>query len=774
VTKRDRAAREGRKGDEAEKDATPTTVVAEFAKGTQVDRYVLEEAIGEGGTGQVYRAFDATTNRYVAMKVLGKSASDTMRERFLREIEVQANLRHPNIMPVFDRGEFEGRPYFTMELLYRPFTLTQIVDMAQGGTIGRYTTLRPFEEPKNLVRDVMIPVCEAIYVANVENGVVHRDLKPDNVLVDSRTLRPYVIDFGICHVLERRERFSTTVLAPTAEDAGIVGTPRFLAPEQARGAVHERTDVWGLGAILLFLFSGEAPIAASAAITRAELKRRIEALREAQAAAQAAGDERKADLCAEKLARLEDQGLRTLDDLFHDAREGVYAATPSSMPASLAAVARKALAPKTADRYVNARQMAGDLHAWMKGTKALAHAEHGHATGVAVESAKRALKRWLVTGLLLGGAAALGFFVAAAWKGGKGASAAGRLDDVLRDLDHLQNDAKTLGERASSMSALDAGRAYDILASRLERLRERIDASPGSASDLQSVRNRAQFVAQRFGPSWVRVKAPGGVKVDVVDVGRDRTDREQPAATMALKPGEYRFAVGTRFRAPLRIPYAYRDEHRSPDSDREAVVATVDIPVDPASVPEGMVLVAGASVAHRGPPFSEAPAVSAELKSFLIDEFEVRNRAWAQFLDSVADEGERARLVPATGFQQKPDDAKRFQTMSGFEDLPVLGVSADDALAFCAWRTKKDGATTRLPNEAEWVLVAGGAFREYVLPGGALGTPAEVAGPLRKVTDVPDLGDEPFEAAIRRLRWQGRTARDPKAGLRCVREISAP
>ena len=94
-------------------------------------------------------------------------------------------------MPVFDRGELpDGRPYFTMELLYTPWTLQDIVERRDAGTLARYTTLKPLMEIERLVQDVLIPVADGIYVANVENGVVHRDLKPGNVLVDSRTLRP--------------------------------------------------------------------------------------------------------------------------------------------------------------------------------------------------------------------------------------------------------------------------------------------------------------------------------------------------------------------------------------------------------------------------------------------------------------------------------------------------------------------------------------------------------------------------------------------------------
>jgi len=114
-------------GAKPEKDTTSkkqaADLVGEFAKGDELGRYTIESVGGIGGTSTVYSAFDPTTNRSVALKVLAKDSTDVMRSRFLREIEVQANIRHQNIMPVFDRGELDdGRPFFTMEKLYKPWT----------------------------------------------------------------------------------------------------------------------------------------------------------------------------------------------------------------------------------------------------------------------------------------------------------------------------------------------------------------------------------------------------------------------------------------------------------------------------------------------------------------------------------------------------------------------------------------------------------------------------------------------------------------------------
>jgi serine/threonine protein kinase/formylglycine-generating enzyme required for sulfatase activity len=808
--------------EEAREEATE--IVAELPAGTPLGRYTIEAPIGQGGMSTVYRAFDPTTNRYVAVKLMALHVSEAGRQRFLREIEVQANLRHPNLMPVFDRGEHEGRPYFVMELLYRPFTLTEIVEMARDGRISRYATLRPLEKMENLVRDVLVPVTEGVAIANIENGVVHRDLKPDNVLVDSRTLRAYVIDFGICHVLERRTKLASSVLAPTAEDAGILGTPRFLAPEQARGAVHERTDVWGLGAILHYCLSGEAPIEAASPITRAELKRRTEALREAEKAARTAGDDARAELCASKLARLEDTGLRTLDDLFRDAREGRYTPLPANAPKPLVAIAQKAMAPKTAERYVNPRSLSADLQAWVAGTPTRAMAEQGSSAAAVVQTVGGALRRHLVTGVLVVLGLAAGWLLASSRAPAAGGATAGgaeaRLADVLHDVERLEKEAEAFGADAARLDSREAARAYDLLHGRADDLRARL-AALGGVRHADEATARLAAVANRFGPPRVRlVLAPGSEPAVVEDVSRGGKQAPAAAGDVAFAPGEHVLRVGSHdagagkepFRVPIRVPLVVRAAGES--AERAPPIATVTVPLAPDAVPAGLALVVPGpgKVEYRGPPFGLAPAVPVEVRPFLIDRNEVTNREWARFLAAIQDDAERARRMPAAEFTPDAEHPKHFMAFAGTEDLPVIGVSPEDVLAYCAWRSKRDGAVVRLPTEAEWA-VAAGVQSGHALPAGSTGDvyDADYVGALKPVGKVRDrdtsaygvrgllgnaremvlevrsapgapptflvkgaaVGDEPHAAAIRRVRPLAKDARDPATftGFRCVREI---
>lgn len=809
-----RSAREKRQ-DEAKAREEAPALEAEFAAGAEVGRYRIEEVVGQGGTGTVYRAFDPTTNRSVALKVLLKDVSEGMRQRFVREIEVQANIRHPHIMPVFDRGELpDGRPFFTMELLYKPFTLTDIVERRERGTLARYATLAPLGQIEKLVTDVIVPVAEGLYVANVENGVIHRDLKPDNVLVDSRTLRPYVIDFGICSVLDKAGKLSGgVVVSPTAEDAGIVGTPRFLAPEQARGSVGPRTDVWGLGALLHFCVTGEPPIAPATGITRAELKGRIEALKEARDAALAAENDKRVELADEKLARLQDPGLRTLDDMFRDAREGRYPPLPSSTPSALAAVVRKAMSVEPGDRYVNVRQVAGELTSWVEGARVRALSEAGGADA-AVDSAKRAIRHSWVPVAAAAAGLVVGLLVGGSYSRILRTSSGDALAGLQASIGAFKREVDTAQVEGEAAVGAEAARLYRVLAQRAEGLRQAIgEEPPGSSRD--SLLEQFGYQAQRVAPSRVRLAAPAGYDAWVAErqgpLGRERVELK-PGDENLLPPGDWTVlgavregeALRERVRVPLRLPFVVRKEGVA--ASREAPAAAVEVPLAPAQVPEGMVLVVGGSLRLRQPPYADASAAPTTVKSFLLGRTEVSNSEYAQWLATLP-EAEAQQRMPSVGFVRDPS-ASRPALVRGGENLPVVGVRPQDARAYAAWRGKRDGATVRVASEAEWMLAAGAAAG-WVLPGGREGSssdgvfqvafgpvgahPVDVGphgvqgllGNARELVEpvegsVPSggmlvkgagLGDAPSAGATGLVRVQEAHERHPTTGFRLARDI---
>jgi serine/threonine-protein kinase len=211
----------------------------------KIPGYEVREVLGAGGMGIVYKARHQRLKRDVALKMLlaGPYARPQERERFLREAEAVAALRHANIVQVHDAGDFEGRPYFTMELV-------------EGGSLAQRLagTPRPPREAASLVATL----AKAVEVAH-RSGIVHRDLTPGNILLTADGT-PKIADFGLARRLEGGVELTLSGVP--------VGTPSYMAPEQARGqrhAIGPATDVYALGAILYEMLTGRPPFRAETA-----------------------------------------------------------------------------------------------------------------------------------------------------------------------------------------------------------------------------------------------------------------------------------------------------------------------------------------------------------------------------------------------------------------------------------------------------------------------------------------------------------------------------
>jgi serine/threonine-protein kinase len=252
---------------------TPTVVGAptpQSAALPQVPGYQVEAVLGRGGVGVVYRAQHLRLHRPVALKMLlaGVHAQPEERERFLREAEAVAGLRHPNVVQLYDVGEVDARPYFTMELV-------------EGGNLAQKLAGAPL--PAREAATLVAAVAEAVHAAHT-SGIVHRDLKPGNILLQRKSsskseirnpksesssdfgfrisdFEPKVTDFGLARRLEGGDGLT---LSGTP-----VGTPSYMAPEQARGhrrAIGPATDVYALGAILYECLTGRPPFRAETGV----------------------------------------------------------------------------------------------------------------------------------------------------------------------------------------------------------------------------------------------------------------------------------------------------------------------------------------------------------------------------------------------------------------------------------------------------------------------------------------------------------------------------
>jgi serine/threonine protein kinase len=215
-------------------------------------RYELVGKIGQGGMGTVFRVQDRELDRPVALKVLHTRVSDPeAAARMMREARVLARLEHPSIVPVHDSGVLpDGRFYYTMKLVRG-----KRLDECVSASTSLAERLR-----------LLLKICDAMSFAHA-HGVLHRDLKPQNIMLGTYG-EVLVMDWGIAKERGASERIQGETTNGDSEQPGqtapgtVVGTPGYMAPEQARGEVShidERSDVYALGAILCFLLTGLAP-----------------------------------------------------------------------------------------------------------------------------------------------------------------------------------------------------------------------------------------------------------------------------------------------------------------------------------------------------------------------------------------------------------------------------------------------------------------------------------------------------------------------------------
>ncbi len=297
----------------------------------QGTKYRILGLLGRGGMGAVYIAEDVELDRKVALKVTANgSAPEELAARLRREARVIARLEHPSIVPVHDVGVLpDARVFYTMKLV-------------RGRQLDVWLADDP---PRPAVLRVFQRICEAVAFAH-DNGVIHRDLKPQNVMVgeygealvmDWGLAKEAGVDAGLVSPAEGAEQIAPDVasadtipVAGATKAGAVMGTPAFMSPEQARGAteaIDPRTDVFALGAILYFLLARHEPFRGAST--------------------------------AEVLAKVKDEDPPAL--------EGV--------PRALASICKKALSKEPAQRYETAAAMADDIGSFLDSRPVSAHDE---------------------------------------------------------------------------------------------------------------------------------------------------------------------------------------------------------------------------------------------------------------------------------------------------------------------------------------------------------------------------------------------------------------
>jgi serine/threonine protein kinase len=211
--------------------------------GQSLGRYKILEQLGEGGMATVYKAYDSSLDRFVAIKVIrtdqfAPSMLDEILKRFEREAKALAKLSHPNIVHIHDYGKYEGAPYLVMEYLPSG-TLKQRL----GNPLSVKQSLR-----------LLLPIAQALAYAH-EHNIIHRDIKPTNILLTENGL-PMLSDFGIAKILESNETSSLTGTGMS------IGTPEYMAPEQWTGQSGPQSDIYSLGVVLFEMVTGRKPYTA--------------------------------------------------------------------------------------------------------------------------------------------------------------------------------------------------------------------------------------------------------------------------------------------------------------------------------------------------------------------------------------------------------------------------------------------------------------------------------------------------------------------------------
>ncbi|MHC4199714.1 MAG: WD40 repeat domain-containing serine/threonine protein kinase, partial [Planctomycetota bacterium] len=312
------------------------------------ERYEPLGELGRGGMGVVYKAHDSKLNRVVALKVLiaGEGASHEEVERFFGEATAAARLRHPNIVPIHELDVKEGRHYFTM-------------DFVEGGPLSKLIVERKLTPLRAVA--MLRDVARAVHHAH-EQGIIHRDLKPGNIIITPDG-QPMVMDFGLAKQVESDKKLTRSGVA--------MGTPEYMAPEQARGetkAADARTDVWALGAVLYEMVTGLPPFVGATSfdiVTRVVHDDPIPPRKHNHACPRDVET-----ICLKCLEKDPRRRYQTADELAEDCRRLLDGEPIAARPASLVYRTRKKLARHKAVTAVSTAAAAAviGLTAWYVGS----------------------------------------------------------------------------------------------------------------------------------------------------------------------------------------------------------------------------------------------------------------------------------------------------------------------------------------------------------------------------------------------------------------------
>lgn len=726
------------------------------------EKYEYLQKLGAGGMGEVVRAWDRDLRRFVAIKrLLSGPDSDETILRFVKEAQITGQLEHPNIVPVHDLGtDSNGRVYFSLKLIEGESLKNIIEKRKTAQEVVPGLKYRDVYTPLKMI-EIFISICQAVAYAH-SKGVIHRDLKPDNVML-GRYGEVLVVDWGIAKVLsgeispEDQKTLPLTALEslPPEEsmEGDIAGTPAYMSPEQAEGrvsAIGVRSDVYSLGAVLYHLISGRPPYEGSSSLDVLQKVRRDppKPLVRGTFGFQPVARELKA-ICAKAMSREPESRYATANALSDDLQAYLENRPIDACPAT------------PFERFAK----------WLKRNRAQVQ-----TTSIAVVSAVVLLvsayygyREWRVRGLLRDAGSQLAAFRRnQSSMAGSESDAALAYDALNRVLLDLQRALDLSPRRASTISMLsDTYMEQWRIATRQENLplaenarREVVRYEGGEPNRYSPELNGSAVVVLqpdpieadlflfKFVPLDTRsvdglaasrlVPIPYDLAAgDIVATGFNSEVRRAQSgpAVMAgvhtifnlepapqsrippdsrrelhLRPGSYLILARAPNRVETRVPLLV------PRSGR--VEQTILLPPSDGLVP-GFFYIAGGPARIGGGSANALPAQEVTIRPFMMYHDEIGMGDYAEFLKALVRAGHKAEAVARVprDFGKEiatlgPDGSLRGKFASDqalFLASAVRGVSHNDVQAYIAWRSQRDNLPYRLPTEVEWESVCRGA-----------------------------------------------------------------
>ncbi len=649
------------------------------------ERFVLEEAIGSGGSGRVVRAYDRLLGRRVAMKILraNPDANPTSLARFLAEAQATGQLEHPNIVPIYDFGVLPGnRVFYTMREV-QGHSLRQVLNRVKRGD-------EEYREEYTLVRllNILRQVSQAAHYAH-DQSVIHRDLKPENIMLGDFG-EVMVMDWGLAQIIESQTDFTE---GSTPSSSGqTLGTPSYMPPEQAKGeleSVDETSDIYSLGAILYEALTLEPPFT----------------------------------------------GDGPLDVMWAVVDTDVPPPSkraPERVPDELERICLKAMAKRQRDRYASARAFHDDLEAWLEGRQpreAARLVEQGntaagryHALLDEIEEYNRRVRQ-----------------LSAQIDDWEGPETKRRLWSVEDERDEAEAEsARAFCEAVTrftqalahdpNATAANQGLA-DLYWTRLRRAEMRRDL-------LNTIYFKT--LVERYDPGTYAdsLEAHSDLHIETLPEGADLLLFDYEEGDRRLEPTNPRQlgASPVEFEAVPLGSYLLKVDHdrcrkiQQPvfiERDRDAEMQ-VRLPREQ-DFQEEFRYVPGGEYISGGDPeaFDRRPPERIDVDPFFCQTLPVTFGEYLAWFNELYErEGEQAmhrapQTREAEGLLVEWDDDRgewvpselliegeareRYPSGEGHEyDLPVLGVRAEDAEAYARWRSQRDGRQYRLPTVHEY------------------------------------------------------------------------